>query len=35
MRVLIGPYSYFELIEEYEAPFSNPQFDDFLAVLSQ
>jgi hypothetical protein len=29
MRVASGPFPYFELIEEYEAPPLNLQLDDF------
>jgi hypothetical protein len=35
MRVASGPFPNFELIDEYEAPLLNLQFDDFKAVLSQ
>jgi hypothetical protein len=35
MRVASGPFPNFELIDEYEAPILNLQFDDFKAVFSQ
>jgi alanine racemase len=34
MRVASGPFSHFELMDEYEAPLLNLQFDDFKAVFS-
>jgi hypothetical protein len=35
MRVASGPFPHFELIDEYEAPLLNLQFDDIKAVFSQ
>jgi hypothetical protein len=35
MRVASGPFSLFELIDEYEAPFLNQQLHDFKAVFSR
>jgi hypothetical protein len=35
MRVASGPFPHFELIDEYEAPLLNLQFDDLKAVFSQ
>jgi alanine racemase len=35
MRVASGLFPHFELIDEYEAPLEELQFDDFKAVLSQ
>jgi hypothetical protein len=35
MRVASGPFPHFELIDEYEDPLLNLQFDDFMAVFSQ
>jgi hypothetical protein len=35
MRVASGPFPKFELIDEYEAPLLNLQFDDFMAIFSQ